>query len=112
MGEQRERILRKVHLVLTNVCRDDGCRWRFGFSHALALTCVLQKLRDRVKELPAWYRRLFNALPAYFYPATQQSLLSDTRSSYPATQQSLLSDTRSSYSATQQSLLSDTILCS
>ena len=71
MGEKRERILRKVHLVLADECRDDRCRWRFLLFHALHLTGVLQKLIDLVKELPVCNRSFFSSLRVYFYPATQ-----------------------------------------
>jgi hypothetical protein len=70
MGEKRERILRKVHLVLANECRDDRCHSGFFF-HTLHLTGVLQKLIDLVKELPTCNRKFFNGLKTYFYPATQ-----------------------------------------
>ena len=44
MGEKRERILRKVHLVLANEGRDDRCRSGFLLFHTLHLAGVLQKL--------------------------------------------------------------------
>ena len=71
MGEKRERILRKVHLVLADECRDDRCHSEFLLFHTLHLTGVLQKLIDLVKELPSYNINIFNDLKTYFYPATQ-----------------------------------------